>query len=137
VSNVTDMFQMFGGASAFNQDLSGWCVTNITSEPTSFSLSSPLSEDNKPVWGTCPNASLSINDQDVSNISLYPNPVVDKLFIKGLSDATKVSIYNILGRLVISKTTSNEIDVDNLQGGIYIVKIVDGKKEIVKKFIKK
>ena len=51
--------------------------------------SSPLSEDNKPIWGTCPDTSLSVNDQDVNNISMYPNPVVDKLFIQGVSDAQK------------------------------------------------
>jgi surface protein len=138
VSNVTHMERMFYSAISFDQDISNWCVTNITSEPTYFAIgAAALSENNKPVWGTCPNTSLSVNDQDVSNISINPNPVVDKLFITGLSDASKVSIYNVLGKLVISKTTSNEIDVDNLQSGIYIVKIVDEQKEIVKKFIKK
>jgi len=39
--------------------------------------------------------------------------------------------------LFVSKTTLKAIDVDHLQSGIYIVKIVDGKKETVKKFIKK
>ena len=50
-SNVTNMSDMFSGASAFNQDLSGWCVSNITSEPDNFST---ISNANKPVWGTCP-----------------------------------------------------------------------------------
>jgi len=54
VSNVTNMENMFRYASAFNQDLSGWCVTNITSEPSNFALNSPLTENNKPAWGTCP-----------------------------------------------------------------------------------
>jgi len=137
VSNVTNMDRMFERASVFNQDLSNWCVTNITSEPTNFATDALLNEDNKPVWGTCPNTSLSINDQDVTNISMYPNPVVDKLFIQGVSSATKVSIYNILGKLVVSKATSNTIDVNHLQSGMYIIKIVDQQKEIVKKFMKK
>jgi surface protein len=49
---VTDMDWMFT-ASAFNQNLSGWCVTNITSEPQEFSTGSPLTPTNKPVWGSC------------------------------------------------------------------------------------
>ena len=56
-SNVTNMDGMFGGATVtpvFNQNLTGWCVTNITSEPTEFSLNAPLSNADKPVWGTCP-----------------------------------------------------------------------------------
>ena len=47
------MQSMFYLASAFNQDITGWCVTNIVSEPSEFSPNSPLSESNKPVWGTC------------------------------------------------------------------------------------
>ena len=54
VSSVTNMDNMFQGATAFNQDLSGWCVTNITLEPTNFSTGSPLTTENKPVWGSCP-----------------------------------------------------------------------------------
>jgi len=45
---------MFYGASSFNQDISSWCVTNISSEQSEFSKDSPLTESNKPVWGTCP-----------------------------------------------------------------------------------
>ena len=54
VSLVTSMDYMFFNASAFNQDLTGWCVTNIASEPTDFSTGSPLTNSNKPLWGTCP-----------------------------------------------------------------------------------
>ena len=40
VSNVTAMDYMLSGAASFNQDLTAWCVTNITSEPTDFSIGS-------------------------------------------------------------------------------------------------
>jgi surface protein len=60
VSRVTNMEEMFNSASTFNQDLSNWCVTNLTSEPSKFSSSSPLTEANKPVWGTCPGNSYGI-----------------------------------------------------------------------------
>jgi surface protein len=56
VSSVTNMNSMFGGATNFNQDLTNWCVSNFQSEPDDeFSGGSALTEDNKPVWGTCPN----------------------------------------------------------------------------------
>jgi plastocyanin len=54
------MTGMFYDNYAFNQDLTKWCVSNITSEPDSFSTSSALSEGNKPVWGTCPGNSYGI-----------------------------------------------------------------------------
>jgi uncharacterized repeat protein (TIGR02543 family) len=54
-SSVTDMSYMFSSATAFNQDLTGWCVSNITSEPENFATNnSALTDENKPVWGTCP-----------------------------------------------------------------------------------
>lgn len=53
VSNVTDMSLMFS-ISPFNQNISGWCVWRIGTEPDRFSQSSPLTEQNKPIWGTCP-----------------------------------------------------------------------------------
>jgi hypothetical protein len=93
-----------------------------------------LSESNKPDWGTCPTA--SIDDQNQFDILIYPNPTNDKLFIQGLSSSSRVSIYNVLGKLVLSQTISKEIDVKQLSKGIYILKIADEQKEIVRKFIK-
>ena len=60
VSNVTQMGWMFNNAQEFNQDLTKWCVTNITSEPNDFSVSSALTQVNKPLWGTCPGNSYTI-----------------------------------------------------------------------------
>jgi len=55
VGQIIGMREMFLEATVFNQDLSGWCVTNITSEPENFATDSALTDANKPVWGTCPN----------------------------------------------------------------------------------
>jgi surface protein len=54
VLQVTDMSGMFNGAEKFNQDISKWCVSKISSEPQLFSFNSPLSPQFKPKWGTCP-----------------------------------------------------------------------------------
>jgi hypothetical protein len=45
---------MFNRASSFNQDLSGWCVSLIASEPSSFDTSASSWVLDRPVWGTCP-----------------------------------------------------------------------------------
>ncbi len=55
VSSLTNMRNVFGGATNFNQDLFSWCVSNFQSEPEEFSGGSALTDVNKPVWGTCPN----------------------------------------------------------------------------------
>ena len=55
------MEYMFYNATAFNQNLSGWCVFNIASIPTGFSSGSALSGANHPVWGTCTSFELGSN----------------------------------------------------------------------------
>lgn len=54
VEDVVAMDSMFQGASQFDQDLTEWCVRTHTVEPTDFSTGAPLTNVNKPVWGTCP-----------------------------------------------------------------------------------
>jgi len=34
--------------------LSGWCVSNITTEPSSFDTGASSWALNRPAWGTCP-----------------------------------------------------------------------------------
>jgi plastocyanin len=63
------MEEMFSLASTFNRNLSGWCVSGITSEPNQFNSSGVLSPENKPVWGTCP-TTFNIN-VSASNASDY------------------------------------------------------------------
>ena len=48
-SSVTTMQAMFSDAAAFNPDLSSWCVSNIDSEPDSFSTDSALIAINHPL----------------------------------------------------------------------------------------
>lgn len=51
VSNVTNMVAAFSGCSSFNQDLSGWCVENIPSEPSNFADDTASWILPKPNWG--------------------------------------------------------------------------------------
>ena len=53
---IITMLEMFFAALAFNQDLSGWCVSNISSSPTNFDTDATAwtNAAHRPVWGTCP-----------------------------------------------------------------------------------
>ena len=81
-------------------------------------------------------SSLGVNDQNITNISIYPNPVIDKLFIQGLSNPTKISVYNILGKEVLSIKNPNNINVQALPSGMYMIRISDGMHQTNRKFIK-
>jgi hypothetical protein len=48
------MVSMIRDAAAFNQDLSGWCVSLITSAPAAFDTGATSWVLARPVWGTCP-----------------------------------------------------------------------------------
>lgn len=68
---------------------------------------------------------LSINDNTIDKISIYPNPTTDKLNFKSpLANSFKVSVYDILGKKVIQETVSvtRALDVSDLHSGIYIIK---------------
>ena len=135
VSSVTDMSWMFHNAGNFVQDISSWCVSNITSEPTGFSNSTQnFPESYKPVWGTC--SSLGIDDRNLTNISISPNPTDNTLFIIGNETPIAVSIYNILGKEVLYIKNTNNINVQALPSGVYMIRISDGVRQANRKFIK-
>ncbi len=72
-------------------------------------------------------SSLNTNNPNIgeTTISLWPNPVADKLKISNFTaDVRSIDIYNIAGRKVLSGALlSNSIDVSMLSKGAYIVKI--------------
>ena len=128
------MYQMFSGATSFNQDISSWCVINIDSEPIDFSADSPLIESNKPVWGTCP--TVSVDDFNQLDILIYPNPTSDIVYIDGNYTQLKVVVYDILGKQVINKPITNSIDISQLEKGVYTLQLSDGTKLTTQRIIK-
>jgi len=68
--------------------------------------------------------SLSLNENKVKNVTIYPNPVKDKLFIESLNnEEKKLYIYDLNGRVVKKVKTNREISVSDLKPGIYLLKI--------------
>lgn len=89
------------------------------------------------------NAALGINKQDVSQFTLYPNPVKNNLIVKSTNFAANltIEIYDIQGKLLKSQILEFEnqavIDVSELYNGVYFLKIEDGHGLIsTSKFVK-
>jgi hypothetical protein len=83
------------------------------------------------------NIQLSVDDEMLENsLKIYPNPTDNILFIKGNKNSINISIYNMLGKEVLSKMNTNNIDVNVLPKGVYIIKISDDVGQINRKFIK-
>ncbi|MCP4883771.1 MAG: T9SS type A sorting domain-containing protein [Flavobacteriales bacterium] len=71
-------------------------------------------------------------------VNMYPNPVENYLTVRSKSPITRVQVYSLLGDLVIDvKTNFLRIDLDNLNSGIYMIKIHSNQFFVTKKLIKK
>jgi hypothetical protein len=67
-----------------------------------------------------------IEELKASGISVYPNPVNDLLTINSEKEIGKIIIFDTLGKLVYSKLikiNNSEIDIKELEAGIYFVEI--------------
>lgn len=66
----------------------------------------------------------SVQSNTPTTFKLYPNPVKDELFIKGMQEAVlPFEVYSTDGKKVLSGTTSGAIDVNALKKGSYQLKM--------------
>jgi hypothetical protein len=73
-----------------------------------------------------------------SAINVYPNPN-NGLFVIELTSASKVTITNALGQVVISETFEagkHSLDINNETTGVYFVKVIENNKQQIIKVIK-
>lgn len=71
------------------------------------------------------------------NVSIYPNPVQDVLYIKSNDEFVKAEVYDAAGRILITTSVKgNTINVSELAKGNYIIKLFAKDKTMVQKFIK-
>ena len=85
-------------------------------------------------YGTCPTA--SIDDQNYLNISIYPNPISDIVYLDGNYSQLKAVVYDILGKQVMNQPITNHIDISQLDKGVYILKLSDGAKLTTQRILK-
>ncbi|MCC8145507.1 MAG: CotH kinase family protein [Bacteroidales bacterium] len=71
------------------------------------------------------------------SLKVYPNPVVDVLYIKDLASNSRVYVYTTTGNCVYknenTNTTSISIDFSNYPAGLYFLKVGEEGKVIIKK----
>jgi hypothetical protein len=85
-------------------------------------------------------AGLSINDYDLSDLKLYPNPVNgDYVTIQSsVSGEKNIEVYDITGkRLINTILNSDKLDVSSISSGIYLVKVtIQGQTKVSKLVIR-
>ena len=72
-----------------------------------------------------------------NTISLYPNPAQGVLNISSSNSITKIEVYDLLGKKVVSNDNASNVNVADLGKGAYIVKVMQENGSVVaKRFIK-
>ena len=81
-----------------------------------------------------------VNDNYMTDANVYPNPVKDRLYIETSTLIQSIEVYDVYGRLQVTKTPSHQsdlsVDVSDLNSGIYFVKVKTEEGNIVKRIIK-
>lgn len=85
-----------------------------------------------------PQAPLSVSDFDLNTVSLYPNPAKEtiSLFIPFDYENFRASIYDLSGRQVKTVVDPLNIDISDLNSGMYIINTTLNDLSFNQKFVK-
>lgn len=78
---------------------------------------------------------LLTNTIQENQISIYPNPFNDELYLNGVEEATKFELYSVGGQLLSNgnvSETQTKINTALLTSGMYILKIGDALYKVMK-----
>lgn len=98
--------------------------------------------------GECESALLAItvykelgtSDLNGAEFTYYPNPVKDVLNISAKSNVSKIEIFEMSGKQILSQNAEDKnikLNLSTLSGGVYIVKVTSDKTTETFKIIKK
>jgi hypothetical protein len=98
---------------------------------------------NSVVSNTATAAPLGIEDNQKSGVIVYPNPAKDKVFIvtgAGHGNSSRIELFQPNGQLLFIRDITeirSEVDLTNLDSGVYFLRISTEDSTVVKKIIKK
>jgi len=80
--------------------------------------------------------SLSIEEQELSNVLIYPNPAYDHLFIQNINQG-EVVFYNTLGSKVLETevVNGNKLDISHLPSGLYLLQLTRANTVFTRKIL--
>jgi len=78
----------------------------------------------------------ALQETENTPMVVFPNPARNRVRIEGI-EPSEVQVYNALGQLLKTMQNTNEIDVGNLQEGVYLLRVIDKEgKTCMEKIIK-
>ena len=66
---------------------------------------------------------MGTNDFEANTITVYPNPTIGILNIQSEKSIGKIEVFGLTGQLIKTFENTNQIDISDLNKGVYVMKI--------------
>jgi hypothetical protein len=83
-------------------------------------------------------SNVSVGENQLSNVRLYPNPTSGQLSIEA-DHMTTVSVFDLVGQCLIQMTAKDgqtTLDMSQLQNGIYLIKVSTTNGSVMQRVVK-
>ncbi|MEX0595657.1 MAG: T9SS type A sorting domain-containing protein, partial [Candidatus Paceibacterota bacterium] len=121
---------------SYTYTITGQTIGATISYAVKFAYAGGLSVTNYFNYVVGNNCILEVADIEDINQFSFQNPVVDYLNITSRVAIDQVEIYSMLGHLMTkTKTDFNQINIQNLPAGVYLVAVYAGNRKSVKKMV--
>jgi len=143
---VTSVPYAYVAITSENNNLVGAAFANEDGVAT-ISFSQPLTQENYMLAVTAQNyrpvvvssAQLGINDVDGNAsgrcaVNIYPNPTAG-VFAVEADGLQKIEVIDAVGRVVMSQTSGDKVNMSRLNNGVYMVRIIAHGQTSIKKVV--
>ena len=79
---------------------------------------------------------IGVEENTLSNFSLYPNPANDELNILFNDEIEEIKVYDLHGRVIIEGVSEKIVDVSKLTAGLYFIELSAFSGKSIQKFVK-
>ncbi len=97
-----------------------YTIATIVGGNEQVSASATITTDVAPIE---PDPSTSVENAEVENLVVYPNPTVDVINVKGVN-VRQAAVYSNVGQQLMNVQSAQSIDVSTLPAGVYQLIIV-------------
>ncbi|MFM2292617.1 MAG: hypothetical protein RIS29_2430 [Bacteroidota bacterium] len=73
-----------------------------------------------------------LDETDTNKLKIYPNPVIDKLYIANAQAEINLTLYSLQGAMLLQSHAS-EVDLSHYPSGVYLLEVNGQRLKIVKK----
>ena len=146
-TNIPDITYNNGELNSSAADMYEWYLDGQTLNLYSQSITPPADgvyTVETSSFGKCPTisdtfnySSVSLNEENVNSISIYPNPTKSMLNVKSSTNST-VIVTDLTGRRILHSQGLKHtyFDLSGVKSGVYVVYIIDGDKNYKQSIIK-